>query len=59
MSALRSPAAGSSRPPRVVYHLNSIAFGGMELHALTLACGVARAGALVIGTVARLEEQKG
>jgi glycosyltransferase involved in cell wall biosynthesis len=31
-------------PRRVVYHLNSIAMGGMEIHALELARGVARAG---------------
>jgi len=34
----------SGQPLRVVYHLNSIALGGMELHALALARGVARAG---------------
>ncbi len=34
----------SGGPPRIVYHLNSIGFGGMELHALALARGVSRAG---------------
>ena len=39
-----SASRASSASPRIVYHLNSIAFGGMELHALVLARGVARAG---------------
>lgn len=34
----------SATAPSIVYHLNSIAFGGMELHALVLAKGVAAAG---------------
>ena len=39
-----SATGSSGAPPRIVYHLNSIALGGMELHALVLARGVARAG---------------
>jgi glycosyltransferase involved in cell wall biosynthesis len=39
-----SASTPSGAPPRIVYQLNSIAFGGMELHALVLARGVARAG---------------
>ena len=41
MTDLPAPA---ERSGRVVYHLNSIALGGMEMHAAELARGMARAG---------------